>query len=505
VIRRFVLGAVAGWTLAATVHGQTLDERLAALDAEAAAIGTHGANFPDTLDLHRRRAAAYAEAFETDCADHQARAAAEAALYEQNPYATLLPRFDIQRARLDATLAFGRGQCADSDEELTRETVAARDTALQGLAIAAQQHDYDNEALLRFDVAHYSHLLQDEAATIEYLRSAIAVDDQHGLKADGDDNRQILATWVTSATDAVPPPPALPPVTFRFQWRPTTVDDDSTVVVTGITAGTVSTKTFDQSHQEIIEKRPEGGFRQTIRDVSIRSRSAYAADDEDARLAHFVEEITAHTPPIDIAADGAFIGISNYDAFIARVREAADTFVRSQIAEDSPQRATLAKGLPNYLESKFSRTALENEEAESHALNTSIWIGSTLDVGQTMSLDLTLPLQGVPNATVAHRFEFRLDGRVACSAQETAAPRCVELEMEARPDPAQLARIAKTLAQQGKGDLHYWSSLNYRLVVDPSTMQGYAADSHRAYYLQLGDAPIEAQRLDTHSRAHYRN
>jgi hypothetical protein len=505
VIKRAVVVTGLCVGVAGGVAAQTLAEKLAALDAEQAAIGDQGPNFPASIDLHRLRAAAYAEAFESDCAEHQSRAAAEAALYEQNPYVVLLPHHEVQRWRLEATLAFGRGQCAGNDEDLTRETEDARDKALQGLEVAVRQHDYDSEALLRFDVAHYSHLIQDEEDTVGYLESAIAVDDAHGLQADGDDNRQILANWAKAAADTLPAAPAHSPVTFRFQWHPATIDDDSTVVLTSYSSGAPVAKTFDQSHQELIEKRSDGGFRQSVKDVSIQSRSAFSDDDADAHLAHFVQEVGASIPPIDIAADGAFIGFSNYDGFIAHIREAADAFVRSEVAADSPRRADLEKNLPKYLAAKFSKASMENEEAENHALTTSIWIGSTLKVGQSMSMTLSLPLQGVPNAVIKHQFAFRLDGTVACNEQDTATPHCVELEMEAQPQPAELTKIAATLAQQGKGTLHYWSSLTQHLIVNPETMEGYGSESHRSYYLQLGDLPVEAQRLDSRHRARYRD
>lgn len=120
-------------------------------------------------------------------------------------------------------------------------------------------------------------------------------------------------------------------------------------------------------------------------------------------------------------------------------------------------------------------------------------------------MTLSLPLQGVPNAVIKHQFAFRLDGTVACNEQDTATPHCVELEMEAQPQPAELTKIAATLAQQGKGTLHYWSSLTQHLIVNPETMEGYGSESHRSYYLQLGDLPVEAQRLDSRHRARYRD
>ncbi len=483
----------------------SLSEEIADLDAQLAAIVTHGANYPATLDLHRLKALAYARAFSEDCHAHQAAASAEAELYEHNAYAVLLPAYEAHRLSLDATLAFGRGQCADSDEDLVRETETARDLALEGLEVAAKAHAYDDEAFLRFQVAHYLHILGDEDDSQAMLASAIALDDAHGLVSDGDENRTILAQWKKVDPNSIPK--ALQPsaATLTFNWSPTDIDIDSTIVSTHIQANKAVAETFDATGKFKVSARPGGGFRVANTDVALQSRSAFTADDSDAHLAHFLQEIVAQMPAIDVAADGSYVGFSEYAGFIEGMQASAKRFIEAEYPVDDDRRKAARERMTEYLSNRTSREVMEIESGRTHALNTAIWIGATLTTGETMTINLGLPLDGVPKVAIPHRLEFRLDGPAPCHSKDGGAPRCVEIEMEATPEGAALAKISAALIKQGKGALHYWSTLNGRIVVDPSTLEMHEQDSRRSYYLQLGDGAIEAQVYQSHDRLSYRH
>jgi hypothetical protein len=478
-----------------------LSEQLADLDARLAAVASHGPNFPEALDLHRLKALAYARAFQEDCRAHQALAATEAAVYLDNPHSALLPSFASHRYSLTATLAWGRGQCSETEDELVQETEAARQDALRALEAAVQSHSYDDEAFVRFQIANYSRILADTDASIAMLESAIALDDAHGLADDGEENRNFLADWKQVDRATLPAAPKPPSFTLNFGWHPTHIDIDTTFVKTRYSSSAPVTHTFDASASGELQARTGGGFFVKLGDVSLQSRTAYSEQDSEARMARVIQEAVAKQPVVEVDRDGNFLGLADFDAYQKGLRDS----VLSMYPADSPDHARAQAAIDNYITERVSKRSLENDAGRSHALNTAIWVGSTLETGKTMTLDLNLPLDGVPSVVVLHHLEFRLDGAAPCQANDTSAPHCVEIEMEATPTSEAIDGIAATLIKQGKGHLHYWSSLKNRIVVDPKTLLSYQQDTRRAHYLQLEKSDVESEVTQSLDRVNYHN
>jgi hypothetical protein len=498
--QRFPL-ALALIVLPICVKAAPLDDQLKDLDTRLAAVAAHGADFPEALDLHRLKALSYARAFDTDCAAHAAAAEQEAKPYLTNPYAELLPSYAAHRLSLEATLAWSRGQCAENEEGLVTETQIGRDKAMEGIAVAQQRHLYDEEAFLRFQAANYARILGDGESSRALLESAIALDDRHGLTDDGLDNRHILAEWLQIEPGTLAPPPTPGKTTFHFKWVPSRVEIDSTVEITHFNGGQKTASTFDVSGAEHIEKLKAGGFRVTMDDVNIQSRSALSADDHEARLAAFLQQTMAKLPPMKVGADAAYAGIDDYDAYVAQLRRAVTQWVEQEIpATDTARRKEVDARLQTYFETNASRQRIENDFARSHALTTAIWVDSTLTTGDSLTIDLNLPMEGAPPAVIPHRIQFRVDGAIPCQASETGAPQCVEIELEATPSDDALKAIAGNLVKQGKGALHYWSTLNLRLVVNPATLEVSESDMRRAHYLQLDHSAVEAKIERSHDR-----
>mgnify|MGYP003345889357 CR=1 FL=1 len=118
-------------------HAATLEEEISAIDTDLKAVAAHGPDFPEALNLHRMKALAYARAFQSDCEAHLAAAEAEARPYLENAYAELLPSYRAHRLSLEASLAWSRGQCAHSEEDLVKATEVARDKAIEGIGVAS--------------------------------------------------------------------------------------------------------------------------------------------------------------------------------------------------------------------------------------------------------------------------------------------------------------------------------------------------------------------------------
>ncbi len=481
-----------------------LTEQLADLDARLAAVASHGPNFPEAIDLHRLRALAYARAFQDECRAHQAAAAAEAALYLDNPHAALLPSYASHRYSLTATLAWGRGQCSDTEDELVQETETARNDALRALEAAVQSHAYDDEAFVRFQIANYARILGDTEASLAMLESAIALDDAHGLRDDGDENRRFWAEWKQVEVDSLSPAPTPPSFTLNFRWHPTQIDIDSTYVKTLYASSPPVTHTFDASASGALLPRNGGGFLVKLSDLAVQSRAAYSDQDTDARMARLIQEVGAKTPVAEIDRDGNFVGLADFDAYQQGLRASAGAMLDALFPSAGPDRARAQAAVDAYVTERVSKRSLENDMGRSHALNTAIWVGSTLETGKTMTLDLNLPLDGVPSVVVLHRLEFRLDGAAPCQANDVAAPHCVEIEMEATPTPEAINGIDAALVKQGKGHLHYWSSLKNRIIVDPNTLLSYQQDMRRAHYLQLDNSAVESEVTQSLDRVNYR-
>jgi hypothetical protein len=202
-----------------------------------------------------------------------------------------------------------------------------------------------------------------------------------------------------------------------------------------------------------------------------------------------------------VGADAAYAGIDDYDAYVAQLRRAVTQWVEQEIpATDTARRKEVDARLQTYFETNASRQRIENDFARSHALTTAIWVDSTLTTGDSLTIDLNLPMEGAPPAVIPHRIQFRVDGAIPCQASETGAPQCVEIELEATPSEEALKAIAANLVKQGKGALHYWSTLNLRLVVNPATLEVSESDMRRAHYLQLDHSAVEAKIERSHDR-----
>ena len=486
-------------------HAATLEEEISAIDTDLKAVAAHGPDFPEALNLHRMKALAYARAFQSDCEAHLAKAEAEARPYLENAYAELLPSYRAHRLSLEASLAWSRGQCAHSEEDLVKATEVARDKAIEGIGVARDRHQYDDEAYLRFQAANYSRILGDAQDSRAMMESAIALDDRHGLTDDSLDNRRILAEWLQS--DALPLPPAPPPgkTTFHFNWSPSQIDIDSTVEVTRYDHGHASPKTFDLSGGTHIERRAGGGFRVITGEVTIQSRSALTSEDYDARLAAFLQQTVAKLPPMIIGADGGYVGIEDYDAYALQLKQATAQWLDQEVpATDTARRKQAETNLRTYFDTYVSRERIENDLARSHALGTAIWIDATLPTGELREVNLNLPMVGVPAGVIAHRVQFRVDGPAPCHAGEAGPSDCVEIELEVTPTEEAMKTLSANLVKQGKGALHYWSSLNLRIVVDPATLQLSESEMRRAHYLQLENSAVESQIYRSHDRSRSR-
>ena len=130
---------------------------------------------------------------------------------------------------------------------------------------------------------------------------------------------------------------------------------------------------------------------------------------------------------------------------------------------------------------------------QDYGLETGTWIGAKLDQGAwyQMSTPLFLPGLGLGHYLIKHDINFAFTRQVPCAAD---APErlCAEIVVHATPDADDLKATLETAARQlkypQKQTLHYWSTTELRLVVDPDTLLPYSRDTRQYWYIGLDGA-----------------
>lgn len=106
------------------------------------------------------------------------------------------------------------------------------------------------------------------------------------------------------------------------------------------------------------------------------------------------------------------------------------------------------------------------------------WAGGTLDVGEYYRTETPSAIPFLPNKTFKMISRFKIVGKVACSRMGQDRD-CVEIEMETKPDPAEIASAIEELIKQfaaspARNSTEVIDSIemtvNTRLVTEPSSL-----------------------------------
>jgi hypothetical protein len=132
---------------------------------------------------------------------------------------------------------------------------------------------------------------------------------------------------------------------------------------------------------------------------------------------------------------------------------------------------------------------------QDYALETGIGIGATLEQNASVTLPLTLTMNGT-QGYIEHTIEATFARRLPCGPG-LAPEGCVELVLEAVPTEKAVADVTQKLQESGKGRLDYAAATRLRLVVDPDTLVPYENETLRYAYLALANQGQRALKIST--------
>jgi hypothetical protein len=139
----------------------------------------------------------------------------------------------------------------------------------------------------------------------------------------------------------------------------------------------------------------------------------------------------------------------------------------------------------------FSPELVETKAAEDYSLETGAWIGATLEQGVWYRMSAELCAPGIEQVLLLHDLEFAYTHDVPCTAGSISRV-CVELVIHATPQEDVLKEFIDMLTHHltlRRGQTaRYWSTTYLRIVVDPNTLETYASEARRYWYLSTGEA-----------------
>jgi hypothetical protein len=175
-----------------------------------------------------------------------------------------------------------------------------------------------------------------------------------------------------------------------------------------------------------------------------------------------------------VSAAGDFAGTTGADAFTSRLIAQTDAVIRAHVPA-SGDADKLTKAALEATQLALSPGLLVAEAAENYQLETSMWVGATLDQGVWHQLDAPLSLRGLRRLVVQQRLQFAFTRMVPCTDAATA-PACVELVIRTTPIRQAVAQLLKS----------YASSTATRLVLDPATLLPYSREDRLYWYASIG-------------------
>ncbi len=400
------------------------------------------------------------------------------------------------------------------DGELQQAVAAARNA----VGLYHDALDYQSSAVMQFNVAATLHKLGDQAAAVQALQSAIALDREYGFRDDAEDNTRLLLRWTngsdgdSAVADLMKDFPARS-AEFKFNWS----DSDADVAIDADETNVTGDKTV-QSKGAIVLKRH---VRADLRSWAVSYEPGTATFDlgdwtgENNILRRFTAYLLAsaliRAPKIEVYRTGDF----EYAHDAHEFGETLSAEVTARLgdgtkAQGEPAGSSLA--LAENLKSVFSPQFVDADAAEKYSIETATWIGARLQqrVWYQMSAPLFLPGLGMGQFLVTHDIEFSYARQVACTAGDPDRS-CAEIVVHATPDAKdlQLARdeVAHSLRLPGAQSLHYWSTTDMRLVVRPDTLVPYVSDTRRYWYVALdggekGDPVISSESIVAASAYH---
>lgn len=419
--------------------------------------------------------------------------------------------YNIHAARADC-------DSANRSEELNKALDAAR-----GAARAYRDAlDYQSAAIMQFNIAATLHALGDSDAAITALQTVIATDREFGFQDDAQDNIRTLQHWqggVESDAHVAELMKDFPPVRtaeFKFAWAESDAVMDIAASETNLTGS------------DIVQSSGQIALQRTVRHDHLGWAVSYDTSakahldlgrwpaDPDLLLQRFSAYLlilaVLETPDYRVNPTGDFDAVKNPDKFSAALSaEVAGAFGAAGPVDGT--NAGTSKGLAQDLRTVLKPGFVEAITAQKHALETATWAGAKLEQGAWYQMQAPLLLPGLVLGQyflVTHDIAFSYARQVAC-AHDDAAKSCAEIVVHATPEPKDMARahveMSSLFHMPDFDALHYWSSINLRLVVKPDTLEPTVSDMRKSWYVAVDGGPktdpvISSERVVTTTTYH---
>jgi hypothetical protein len=382
-------------------------------------------------------------------------------------------------ADVEYRLHLARADCSGDTGRAT-ELQAALSAAQHAAELYANVFDYHAAVIMRFNTAVVLQQLGDTAAAIAALESTLAMDREFGFHDDAEENYKLLLTWqgqpaqsaqVAALMQNFPKRQAI----LKFAWHPGDAHISLEDSRESLWDGAVSRSIGAASYERDIGADSNGGWMVSYTQdpgqyqpgvwSTLEGSQAAKAPFSPARLAEL---------NFRVSATGAFGATLGADAFAARFIAQADESIRTH-APAGDQAGELTKQALDSADAALSSGLLVAEAAENYQLETSMWVGATLDQGVWYQLAAPLSVRGLPRVVVQQQLEFAFARMVPCTAG-AAEPTCVELVVHTTPDQDAVDRLIK----------HYSSSTATRIVMDPATLLAYSREDRLYWYASIG-------------------
>jgi tetratricopeptide (TPR) repeat protein len=461
---------------------------------------------PDTLNARLGFAEFLAKSEEGDCRKRLGNAHDQLDIARASQAGIALPFALAREAAVDYQIHAARASCGGSTFSRDPELRAAVESALHAVSLYRDEFDAVSMVTMQFNVGAAYHELGEEASAVAALQTALNMDREYGFRDDANDNYRTLLQW--SGQPAGPEEVAAlmkdfpqRSTTLAFGWFDGKADLTLTLEFEQLSEGgrlsmhgtkaaerrvrprakgwSVSFAPLTTSY-EISQWPDDGSLTQGIV-VSLTRMALQFHDFDVARAGDFAQSIAAHEFDSNLRSDAKAV-----TEFLARNN--ASSRLTKQIRRESAKYGSSKNGYP-----------VEALVAEAYNIETSAWIGASLEQGvwYDMSAPLSLPL--APGLFVTHQIEFAFTRQVPCTADSTDEA-CVEIVVRATPDPEVLRRVLMNLSQmlklskntvQGEKVALQSSTATYlRLVLEPTTLQFWESDIRRyGYWTTTGPDP----------------
>lgn len=445
---------------------------------------------PDVLESQLDEADRLAAQTHVDCLQHLQSAQALLDAAAGSPvFAFAVPLGPARLEAIEYRIHSARAQCAGAAtrQDERRAALAAAQRAVVAYRDAL---DYQAMVIMQFKVAVTLRLLDENAAAVTELESALAWDREYGFDEDARENLRLLGLW-QSQLPAVKAPVerSQRSVTLGFAWNSSDADVGLQVSFERYAGGEMLHTAASRAVQRRVRPSAEHGWLVSYEPGAVVEGEMSGLNETSLLrgLAMPVAQGLLELPDIVLTRSGDFDHVVDERHFAFELQIATQDLISKHAGGQEPSAAD-TQGL----EVLFAPEVVAAQAEEAHNMLTAAWIGATLEQGVWYKTQAQLMLPGAGQLIAGHDVEFAFSHEVPC-LEGAPEPVCVEILVHATPRRDEIMPSLHDLmrAQHLAGTLGYWSATYMRIVVDPASLTPYLRDERRYWYLSC--TPQEGQ------------